>query len=79
MADNSDKKKIWVTYFFMRYLYMKFQKISLMVLKLCYAQEINNIKWPEIAKCHNSNNISFNSMKIYSGDFLLSSNQHIKY
>ena len=28
-----------------------------MVLKLCYAQESNNIKWPEIAKGHNSNNI----------------------
>ena len=27
MEDNPDKKKIWVTYFFMRNPYMKFQNI----------------------------------------------------
>ena len=31
-----------------------------MTPNLCYAQESINIKWPEIAKGHNSNNISFN-------------------
>ena len=34
-----------------------------MVLKLYYAQESNNIKWPKIAKGDNSN-ISFNWFKI---------------
>ena len=29
MGDNSDKKKIRVTYFFMRNPYMKFQNISI--------------------------------------------------
>ena len=29
MEDNSDKKKIGVTYFFMRNPYMKFQNISI--------------------------------------------------
>ena len=29
MGDNSDKKKIWVTYIFMRNPYMEFQNISI--------------------------------------------------
>ena len=29
MGDNLDKKKKWVTYIFMRNLYMKFQTISI--------------------------------------------------
>ena len=40
---------------------MKF--LAYMVLKLYYAQE-SNIKWPKIAKGHNSNKISFNWFKI---------------
>ena len=64
MGDNSDqKKKIWVTYFFMRYPYMKFKNISLHGSKVIYAQESDNMKWPEIAKGHNSNNISFHHWK----------------
>ena len=44
---------------------MKFQNISIYGSKVhvCYAQESNNIKWPEIAKGHNSN-ISYNWLKI---------------
>ena len=65
MGDNSDKKKkCRLPIFFMRNKYMKFQKLAHMVLKLCYAQESNNIKWPKISKSHNSNNIFFNWLKI---------------
>ena len=52
MGDNSDKKKKRVTYFFMKYPFMKFQNISIHTSNamLCYAQESNNIKWPKNCK-----------------------------
>ena len=39
MGDNSDKKKIQVTYFFMTHPYMKFQTLASMILNLCYEGE----------------------------------------
>ena len=62
MGDNSVKKKIWVTYIFMRNPYMKFQNISIHGSKLMFytIKQRNNIKLPEIAKGHNTNNILFN-------------------
>ena len=52
MGDNSDKKKIWVTYFFMRNPYMKFQNISIHGLKviLCIRKRDELKDKPE-AKC----------------------------
>ena len=65
MGDNLDKKKIRVTYFFMRNPYMNFQNISIYGFKVIfYTQKSNNIKWPKIAKGHNSNKISLNWFKI---------------
>ena len=58
----SDKKKIQVTYIFMRNPYMKIKSLAYMILNLCYAHESN--KWPKIAKGHNSNKISLNWLKI---------------
>ena len=51
---------------------MKFQNISIHDSKLMLC---NNIKWSEIAKGRNSNNISFNWLKIKSDELLLSHNQ----
>ena len=48
----------------MRTLYMKFQNISIHGSTWSHAQLSNSIKWPEIAKGHDSNNISFNWLKI---------------
>ena len=70
MGDNSDKKTIRVTYFFMRNPYMKCQNISI--------HDSKHMLWPKIAKDHNSNNISFNWLKIQSVDLLLSFNHYTK-
>ena len=43
--------------------YMKYQNISIKGFKLMLTQYSNNIKWPDIAKGHNSNNISFDWLK----------------
>ena len=37
------------------------------------------LKWPTIAKGHNSNKLSLNWLKILPGDLLLSPNQYTKY
>ena len=51
-----------------------------MVLKLWFAQESNNIKWPEISKGHNSNKHFMKFVKKKkSDDLLLSPNQYTKY
>ena len=63
MGDNSDMKKKGHLFFSWDIHIWNFKTSAYMVLNLCYAQESNNIKWPEIAKGHNSN-ISFSWLKI---------------
>ena len=49
-GHNSDMKKIWVNYFFMRYLYMKSQNPNIHLLKVSNFTE----KWKNQSKFQNS-------------------------
>ena len=62
MGDNSDKKKISVTYFFMRNSYMKFQNNSIHGYKpmLCTIKH----QMAKNAKGLNSNKILLNWLKM---------------
>ena len=44
MGDSWDKKTTWITYFFIRNPYMKFQNISMVLLNLCYATNGQNLQ-----------------------------------